>query len=180
MVSEQAKRGLDAIFTKAARAHLVLDEADSIEIEQLPGAPGVDTPGRKIVVLTISSYLFRLLTIFHVDPDRGTQAYYKGGEAGRACHEIFGERGNLCVGAMNRELGNHFPHTGMSTPAVLEGKCIGFLDALRPAYVSRHRIGINAAVSLHATLCLCAYAPIDFRVDATAALEEATGGLELF
>lgn len=178
-VSEDARQAVDHLFTQAVRANLVMDAADAIEIEQLPGSGIVETPEANIFVLTISSYLFRLLTVFHVDPDGAAAAYFSKDDAGRAFHEVFGEVGNLCCGAMNRELGKHFLHTGMSTPNMLGRRCVTYLNELKPDYVSRHRIGINDSVALHATLCLCAYAPIDFRVDTSAALEE-TGGLELF
>jgi len=67
----------------------------------------------------------------------------------------------------------------MSTPYALESKCAPFISELKPAYVSHHRIGINADISLHATLCLCAYKPLDFRID-TSCQDEETGELELF
>ena len=67
----------------------------------------------------------------------------------------------------------------MSTPYLLSGVCFPFLKELKPAYQAHHRIAINAAPVIDATLCLCAYAPIDFRVDAPA-YAPATGELELF
>jgi hypothetical protein len=54
-----------------------------------------------------------------------------------------------------------------------------FISELKPAYVTQHIIGINNDVSLFATLCLSAYAPIDFKVDTTV-VEEETGMLEMF
>ncbi|MFZ4535029.1 hypothetical protein [Propionivibrio sp.] len=179
VISEPAKQGLNFIFSKAARANLRVHAADTIEIEALPGLQIVETPEKKIVVLTVASYLFRLLTIFHVNDDKVTESYFTKSDHGRSFDEAFGEIGNVCCGVMNRELGNYFPHTGMSTPFVLESKCLPFLNELKPGYVSQHRISINNSVSMHATLCLCAYAPINFRVDTAIAAEE-TGELELF
>ncbi|MEN9480730.1 MAG: hypothetical protein RLZZ298_2125 [Pseudomonadota bacterium] len=179
MISEQAKQGVNYIFTKAVKANLTVDASDNIEVAQLHDAGFADIPGKNIVVLTISSYLFRLLIIFHVDADQATEAHFTKLQPERSFHEVFGEFGNLCVGAMNRDMGNHFLHLGMSTPYVLESRSLPFLNELKPGYVARHQIGINNAVSLHATLCLCAYAPIDFRVDMSA-VEEETGTIELF
>lgn len=179
MISEQAKQGVNFLFTKAVKANLSVDPADIVEVAQLPDAAFSDLPGNNIVVLTISSYLFRLLIIFHVNADRATEGYFTKSGSGRSFHEVFGEIGNLCVGAMNRDMGNHFLHLGMSTPYMLESRSLPFLNELKPGYIARHQIGINSDVSLHATLCLCAYAPIDFRVDTSAADEE-TGAIELF
>lgn len=178
-VSESARHAVDHVFAKAARANLAMDAADAIDIERLPGTSIVETPEANIFVLTISSYLFRLLTVFHVDPEGATAAYFCRGEAGQTFQEAFGEVGNLCCGAMNRELGKHFLHTGMSTPNMLGRGCVVHLNELKPDYVSRHAITINGGIVMHVTLCLCAYAPIDFRVDPAAEIEE-TGALELF
>ena len=179
MISEDAKNGVNHLFTRAARANLALNAADTITIEQLPGTAIGDTPEKRILVLTVVSYVFRLLTIFHLNNDAATEDYFTRSNPERDFGEVLGELGNLCCGAMNRDLGKHFLHTGMSTPYLLESQCLAFLKALNPAYVVQHRIVINDSVVLHATLCLCAYAPIDFRCD-TEMAEESTGELELF
>ncbi|WP_153109113.1 hypothetical protein [Propionivibrio limicola] len=181
-VSEQARRAVDLVFTNAARSALCLGPGDTIEIARLPGEQFIEPPASKIVVLTIASYLFRLLTIFHVEDDQAGEDYFLRGEAataGRAFLDVFAELGNMCCGAMNRELGRHFPHTGMSTPYVLDRHCLPFVRELKPAYLSQHRLQINDGVTLHATLCLCAYGDLDFRIDPVAPVE-ATGELELF
>ena len=179
MITENVKHGVDFIFTKAAKANLVATAGDSIEVTALPSGKLVETPEKNIVVLTVSSYLFRLLTIFHINRDKGTEAYFTKGDASVDFFEAFSELGNMCCGAMNRDLGNYFPHLGMSTPYVLDSKCLPFLKELKPNYVSQHNIVINGSINLHGTFCMCSYAPIDFRVDMSIA-EEATGALEMF
>lgn len=179
MISENVKQGVDFIFVKAAKATLAMNPGDHVAIEPMPAGKLIETPEKQIVVLTISSYLFRLLTIFHVNADKATTEYFTKGDANANFFEVFSELGNLCCGAMNRELGNYFLHLGMSTPYVLESKCIPFLKELKPNYMSQHDIVINDSIRLHGTLCMCSYANIDFRVDMTIA-EEETGALELF
>jgi hypothetical protein len=178
MISEAAGQSVKDSFERAARIHLAVSAGDSVVVEPL-AKEAVIEGARKIVVLTISSFVFRLLTFFHVSPDDGSGIYFAKGDETRPFSEVFGEIGNLCVGAMNRDLGSHFPHLGMSTPYMLEGLCAPHIDALSPSYVSRHRITINDTVRLHATLCLCAYAPLDFRI-AAAAAESTDGGIEFF
>lgn len=179
MISESAQQGFDLLFTRAARANFVMNPSDSIDVSPLPASRKFEPPESQIVVLTIASYLFRLLTIFHVDASAANTGYFVRDDAERSFFETFGEIGNMCCGAMNRELGRFFPHMGMSTPYVLDRKCLPFIAVLAPAYLSHYRIGINNTVTLHATLCLCAYGDIDFRVDPAVAAEE-TGALELF
>lgn len=183
MVSEQAQRSIDSIFSKAASKNLLLDQTcDVIEISHLPAsAPTeiVSAPYTQLFLLTISSYLFRLTTIFHVSKDKQAEAYYTRNGEGNDFLEVFSEQGNMCCGAMNRELGNHFLHLGMSTPSVLDSACTPFLNELKSNHISRHTIRINCAFSIQATLCLRAYANLDFKVD-THAPEEEYGTIELF
>ncbi|APR04768.1 hypothetical protein [Thauera chlorobenzoica] len=179
MISEQARQGVDLLFTRAVCANLVMNPSDTIDIATLPPSHRFDPPESRIVVFTIASYLFRLLTIFHVDAGKANVDYFARGGSGRPFFEVFGEIGNMCCGAMNRELGRFFPHMGMSTPSVLDRKCLPFIGTLDPAYLAHYRIEINRTASLHATLCLCAYGDIDFRVDPALA-EEESGALELF
>jgi hypothetical protein len=179
MISENAKEAVNELFARAARDTLGINPTDTIAIQRIHGNGIVERPGSRLVILTVASYTFRLITLFHVDADAATTAYFSRSAPDRDLEEVFGEIGNLCCGAMNRELGRYFPHTGMSTPYTLESGCIRFLQELNPSYVSCSRIGINDELSMHVTLCLCAYAPIDFRVDRDVTPEE-TGVLELF
>ena len=179
MISEHAKQGLDLIFTRAARACLAADASDSVLIEPLRGAQSIAAPQEHILVLTIASYVFRLLILFHLDKDERTQGYFTRGNPEQSLDDVIGEVGNLCCGAINRDLGHHFLHTGMSTPALLKKQCIPHLQELNPAYVSRHGIVINDSVRMQATLCFCAYSAIDFKAE-TVVTPEVSGELELF
>lgn len=179
MVTDEAKRGVNSIFTRAVVANLGRNETDSIKVVPISESALVDLPEARIFVLTIASYLFRLMTIFHLHPGKETDAFFTRSNPRLSCNEIFYEVGNLCVGAMNRELGTHFGHIGMSTPYMLESKCLPFIKDLKPNFLAQHRIEINDSLSMHATLCLCAYAPIHFSV-APNICAETTGALELF
>ena len=179
VISASSKEGVNFIFANAVRAHLVVGGNDCIEVEQLPETALIHPPEDFLVVLTVASYVFRLLVVFHLNGDRVTADYFANSNSALSLTESFGEIGNLCCGAMNRELGKYFLHMGMSTPHLLESKSFSFMDDLKPGYVSQFKIQINKSIFMHATLALCAYAPLDFRVDKTAALE-ATGELELF
>ncbi|SDH72456.1 hypothetical protein [Propionivibrio dicarboxylicus] len=179
MLSDQGKKSLDLIFTRAAKTNLVRDPNHQIKIEILPEARQMEALEENLVVLTISSYTFRLIVMFHVNSSGGAATYYSRGTEFASLIEVFGEMVNQCCGGMNRDLGKHFPHMGMSTPSLLNKRCLPFLRELNPTDVSRYRISINDSFSMHVSLCFCAFAPIDFRIDEHAA-EEALGELELF
>jgi hypothetical protein len=179
VISEQSKQSIDYIFGKSAKKSLILNPDDSCVIEQMTDCKDSEFLEREMVVLTISSLVFRVLTIFHIGEDRATRNYFLSKTTDKSLLEFFSEIGNLCSGAMNQELLRYFPHLGMSTPYTLSGRCLPFLNELKPGYLSRHAITINDSVRLQATLCLCGYAPIDFAVDRNDAIDT-SGELEFF
>jgi hypothetical protein len=179
VISEQSRLGIDFIFDRAARKALVLNPDDSCVIEKMPEDKSGDFQGRQMLVLTISSLLFRVLTIFHIDEDKTTRDYFLNKNPERSLEDFFSEIANLCSGAMNQELLKYFPHLGMSTPYWLSGQCLPYLKELNPGYLSRHAITINDSVCLHATICMCHYAPVHFEVDQKD-VEDISGELEFF
>lgn len=179
MISSQTKQSINYIFAKAAKATLALGSGDQCQVEVLPGKNEVELSGKHVVVFTISSFLFRVVIMFHIDSEPTTQNYFLKGKDDKSFTEIFTEAGNLCVGKINHELLRYFPHLGMSTPYILSGECIPFLNKLKPGYQSQHAISINSSICLHATVYMCGYAPIDFSADKNI-IEEATSELELF
>ena len=179
MISDQARKGIDHIFIRAAKGRLALDPADCCEVVPLNGVKAGAMPEQNIVILTISSLLFRLLLVFHIDENRATRDYFVKDATDRTFADAFSEICNLCCGAVNRDLLPYFPDLGMSTPYTLSARCVSYLGDLNPGHVSRFAITINGTVGLHASVCLCAHAPIHFVVDTTSVAEE-TGELELF
>ena len=183
MVSDSAKKGLELLFSKAVKSHLAMQASDPIEIELIPEHKRSVPPENQLHILTIANFFFKVLVIFHVDDAGKTSAYFSRPDSGLGFSDVFPEVCNLCCGAFNRDLGFYFPHLGMSTPYVLEHDCLDFIDLLRPAHLSQFRVQINDDITLHATLCICAYRPLDFRVDSARLVVvpvEDTGVLELF
>lgn len=179
MISAQTKQSIDFIFEKSAKRSLVINPEDVCLIEPVNAFQTGDIMEREMVVLTISSLLFRVMTIFHIGEDAQTRDYFLGNTADKSLIEYFSEIGNLCSGAMNQELLRYFPHLGMSTPYNLSGMCLPFLNELKPGYVSRHAITINDTVRLYATLYMNGYAPVDFVADQTE-VADTSGELEFF
>lgn len=179
MISAHGKDSFDRIFRKAAQARLPLESGDLCEIVPIAEASAGSTKDTQVVVLTISSIVFRLLLILHFDENDSAREYYLKEADERSFQEVFLEICNLCCGAMNQELLHHFPDLGMSTPYVLNARCLPHLHELKPGLLSSYSITLNGTVRLAGTLCVCADAPIDFVAD-TNALEETSGELEMF
>jgi hypothetical protein len=179
VISADAISSFDRIFRKAAQARLPVDANDSCDIAPLADASIGVTKNSQVVILTISSIVFRLLLILHFEEDDSTQRYYLNEADERPFQEVFLEICNLCCGAVNQELLNYFPDLGMSTPYVLDAHCLPHLHELKPQLLSSYSVTLNGDVRLAATVCVCAHAPIDFVAD-TSATEETSGELELF
>jgi len=182
VITAQAKDSFERIFRKASQARLPMGPGDTCEIVPLGAGTGTGTDatkGTQVVVLTISSIVFRLLLILHFDENDGMRGYYLKDDVERPFQEAFLEICNLCCGAMNQELLRYFPDLGMSTPYVLSARCLPHLRELKPDFVSAYSVTLNGSVQLAATVCVCADAPVDFVAD-TSAIEETSGELELF
>ena len=183
MISERARSSIDYLFTEAARSSLVLQPEDTCSIRPIVKDASAPASARDtILIITCSSFAFRVLTLLRLGDNAETRAYYAQGAAAEenSADALF-EAANLCSGAMNRGLSQHFPHVGMSTPYSLSGACLAHLEDLQPQHVLSYEITIRESVRLHATVCLCSYAPIDFAVSRRSATGTATTGeLEFF
>jgi len=179
MISSNAQASIEGILLRAARSRLPQQPDDACGI--VPLAQGYDSarPEANVIILTISSILFRLLLVFHFDEDASTREYFVKEASEVPLQDALLEICNLCCGAVNQDLLRYFPDLGMSTPYVLSARCLSHIEQLKPDYLSSYAITINGSVQLAATVCVCAHAPIDFVADMTA-VEESSGELELF
>lgn len=179
MLSDQTKQSIEHAFHRAIRANLTRTPDDVCAIAPAAGPGPGGKPGEILLVVTISSFVFRLLTLFQVGADPATRAYYL--SAGQqSLDEAFREFANMCCGALNRELSQQIPHLAMSIPYTLSSQCIAFLGELRPHFLSSSAITINDSVQLNATLCMCCSAAVDFVANAPPVAETTAGELEMF
>ncbi|WP_347554611.1 hypothetical protein [Robbsia sp. KACC 23696] len=185
MITERAAESFRRIFEKAALTRLVVQPGDRCEVIVQGQAPHAQTAERA-VILTISSIVFRLMLVLHVQDNARSRAYYLREDSAVSFDDSFLEVANLCAGAINQELLRDFPDLGMSTPYVLGPQCELHFDSMKPDYLCRFAVDVGgdaegevAPVRLAATLCVCTDATLDFATEIDMA--EAGGGeLELF
>ncbi len=178
MLSEQTKQNIEQAFHRSLRASLMRSPDDVCAIAPATGPGPGGQPGQTLLVVTISSFVFRLLTLFQVGADPATREYY-GNTTGQSLDEAFREVANMCCGALNRELARQIPHLAMSIPYTLSSQCMAYLGELQPQFVSSSAVSINDSVQLHVTLCMCCSAAVDF-VANTPVAESTAGELEMF
>ena len=184
MITERAKASFDRLLVSSLRSGMPVGGA-SVSVE--PVATIEKNKDKKIVVLTVSSYLFRALAIIYFKPDAATRAYFnRNAEEGSPAlgdeefYDRVAECGNVCVGALNRDLGPFFPHVGMSTPNIIDKDCMQYVDLLGCGLVKHYRVVLAGELTLHATLCVADYGLVDFHVDPAVEVEVDTGELEMF
>ena len=185
-VSDRAKQGLDHFVAQAVKSSLAPAGA-ACPVVQADDAAGPGS-GRELVMLTVSSYMFRVLLFIHFDRSLVMRAHLA--SMGNVTVETMDnerfddelmERGNLCCGALNRDLSIFFPHIGMSTPCLLKRSSVDHLGTVKPVLTRRYRAELGAGVEMHFTLAVCAFADLDFPFEPHAAVEEDTAGeLEMF
>jgi hypothetical protein len=184
MITTSACEGFDYLLKQGIKNHLVNQESDSYEILAVDDVASAYEP--HLVVLTISSYLFRLMVFIHFTADEPTRVHLAklskisaNDMNERVFMDAICERANMFCGAMSRDLVLSFPHVGMSTPNVVDRRCASHLHLLNPAYVRHFKVDVNDTASFRVTLCVNDYDKLDFRVDKMAA--EVDGGeLEMF
>jgi len=183
MISNQARKGFDFLLTRSLQASLSTS-AESCEIAVVSQLPEIEK--HETVILTVSSYLFRLMVMIHFKSDASTMdhiARMNGMQAQdmskQSFHDAIAEYGNLCCGILNRDLGAFFPHIGMSTPNFIGGQCMTYVEMLDCAHIQHFKIHVNDVSIFHVSLCVSAYEELDFVVNEN---EESanTGELELF
>jgi len=181
VISARSMQNLESAFHKAIKANLLREDDDSCEIASIESGSPDQYSERQLLLITISSFVFRLIVIFRIIDNPVTRAYYMRVNTTQQLDEVFAEVANMCGGSLSRELSYQFSHLAMSTPCVLNSQCMEFLDDLRPEYVARYGVTINDSVQLQATLCMCCSRPIE--VAAPTGTDEAdtgAGELEFF
>ncbi|MFL9879958.1 hypothetical protein PQR63_16275 [Herbaspirillum rhizosphaerae] len=183
MLSQSAKDGFDLLLTQSLKNSLV---PSGTEAQILTLTESADFPEKQMVVLTVSSYLFRLMVMFYFSPNDATRSHFarlnnvdEAEMSEQTFMDAIAESGNLCCGILNRDLGNFFPHIGMSTPNVIDKNCAAYLQKLNSQHIQHFAIDMDGSPRFHVSLCVSAYADIDFSVSAEE-LGSDTGELELF
>jgi hypothetical protein len=179
VLSEQTGRNLADAFRRAAAATLIRSPGDVCDIKTAKGAESELQTESPLLLITISSFVFRLVTVFQIFDSEATRQYYTGTGTESTAEEMFTEVVNLCCGALSRELSAQFKHLAMSIPYPLEASCLSFLGELKAGLTTTYDITINDAARMRVTLCMACSRPIE--ISAPAPEVSHTGGaLEMF
>ena len=179
MLSAQTAKNLADAFQRSVQATLVRNAGDACLVMPSAGPAPEKNASARLLMITISSFSFRLATIFRIPQEQPTRDYYTSG-AKISLDEVFAEVANMCCGAFGRELSAQFKHLAMSVPYGLEAHCLDFLASLQPSFQASFDVTINDAARIWTTFCLCCKHPVEFAPAAAVAANHTGGELELF
>lgn len=167
MISNRARDSLDQMVMLGIKASVGGVSPENCEISVLP--TNAEIAESKVVVLTVASYLFRLLVLVYFSPDESTKAHFSrmdGIESIKMSEQDFldaiRECGNICCGTLNRELARVYPHVAMSTPNIIDRECVDHLKLLGGGHLQHFRAVVGDGKQWHFSLCVRDYADIDF------------------
>lgn len=186
MTGSNAIFAIQRLFEKSLRESCGREARGGVVMTPAP------PPGKgqsHLIALSISSYLFRIVTLFDIACDRTTAAHLAkitlGGrhDAGRmVLRDTYAEFVNIVCGTAKRGLHAFFPHIGMSTPFFLESGCASHIDTLKPTHCRSLEAVVNDALRFRLTLCLFASpgSALDFHLDFHEEEDAPSGELEFF
>lgn len=183
MISAAAGASLDRMFVHSLESSFCAPSGERPLVA--PAEQVRPEAGAQMVVLMIAAHTFRLVMALHFAPSAGAPAFLAGldeaagADAAQALRDHMSERGNMCCGMVNRELGAFFAHTGMSTPHIIDSRSAPFMATLPHEHASHWHVSLDGQLQLQASLSLHTRAPMDFEWHAQAQAE-VTGELEFF
>lgn len=186
MISQRAKNGLEHLL------HRSLEESVRTELHtswqlQLVAEPN-ETSAQRFIMLTLSSYDFRMLVLLHFSTEEASVKYAADSlklsvtEFPEArYHDFLAELSNNFCGAFKRELCQYFPHLGMSTPNQLDWESLKHVKSWPVDHEIHIKANDEGGAEFHGSLYVSSFGELDFEMtqQPTEEIEE-TGALELF
>ena len=143
----------------------------------------------EFVLLTISSFHFRILVLLHFSA-MSTALNYVADALKQApeslttdgCYDYLAELGNQFCGEVKRIIGMHYPHIGMSTPMRLSNTSLPFVHNLKTCAATHVRAIRDDKDIFAGSIYLCTDDGFEFQVDSKLAKvnQVQTSALELF
>lgn len=184
MISNKATNSFDQMLVLGIKASMGEGSPDACAVEVLPNPQDIEET--QVVMLTVASYVFRLLVLIYFSPDESTKAHFANithvdpsEMSEQAFLDAIQECGNICCGTLNRELVRVFPHVGMSTPNIIERECVTHLANLPGGHLQHFRATNSAGRNFYFGICVRDFANIDFDW-APVEEEVAAGEMEFF
>jgi hypothetical protein len=143
----------------------------------------------EFVLLTVSSFHFRLLVLLHFSAMSSALKYVADALkqapeslTTEGCYDYLAELGNQFCGEVKRIIGMQYPHIGMSTPMRLSNTSLPFVHNLKTCLATHVRATRDDKDIFSGSIYLCTDDGFEFQVDSKLAKanQVQTSALELF
>ena len=187
MISLRAKTGFNQMLPRCLEASLRTEAHPTWQLQTI-AEPG-QFQSRRFVMLTVSSYDFRLLVLLHffenaasikyvadrlklADDDLPMPRYY----------DYLSEIGNNFCGSVKREMCQFYPHLGMSTTNHLGRESLMHAKSWPVEHESHVQALTADGIEFYGSLYVSAFGDLDFDLQMSVKQEESVemGALELF
>jgi len=149
----------------------------------------VDIKQDEFVLLTVSSYHFRMLVLLHFSAKNDALNYVASALkqppesiTSNGCYDYLAELGNQFCGEIKRIVGTKYSHLGMSTPKRLSNSSLPYVHDLKTTTATHVRAIRDGKDVFVASIYLCVDEDFDFQVDINLAMSQQVEAstLELF
>jgi hypothetical protein len=195
MITERAKMSFDTIFPRCMEEALSSDAHQNWDIQAVSEK---DITAKQFIMLTVSSYEFRLIVLFHFSSDATSRQYVldvlnkyaKDNEKVLSTdltvskyYDFLSELGNLMCGVLKREIFQFYPHLGLSTPNILTKDSQQYVNGSPIDHAIHMKASTDDDIEFYGSIYVSSSGTLDF--DPAAAINKSaevvdTGALELF
>jgi hypothetical protein len=171
----------DSIVTALAEG---LGESEAITLQDNVERSNIDE--EQVIILTISSHVFRLLIVMNLTMDDTFDGYIsqclgQGGNSDKTkVYDYLNEVGNLLCGSLKRDLQSSVNALGMSTPNLLKAETLNHVDSLKVDQEYHLRVSFSGEKLMYVSYYLSAYGDLDVQTQTHSESDVGVSELEFF
>ena len=186
MISPRAKIECAKLFPQCLGESL---RSEAHPIWRTQPVDGKEIDAKRFIMLTLSSYDFRMLVVLHFSADTAALNYaadslkIASGELSLPqFHDYLSEVGNLLCGSIKRHLKSSYPNLGISTPNQLGSESIKYVEICAIDHAIHSMATAEDGTIFYGSLYMSSVGDFDIDPNAISTGEEIVemGALELF
>ncbi len=163
MLSDKSKIEIEQIMSNSIKNKLSLFKRD-FKVQNINNA--VDIQNKEAILITISSYLFKMHLFFYFtfDDECKDMISELTNQTEISNHyDYIHEFWNTFCGDIKKELIYTFPHTGMSTPNIIPKDCSNFINDLQCDFLKHYEINLDNGINFNSSICISTYDEVEFK-----------------
>lgn len=186
MMTPRAKTGVATLLKRYLEESL---RTEAHPTWRMQAVEEKDIQAKRFIMLTISSYDFRIIVLLHFSSDEASMKYVasrlkiSASELVATQYQDFlSEVGNILCGALKRGLLQFFPYLGVSSPNQLDCESLKYVTSYKMDYALHLKATAGDETEFYGSVYISSFGELDFDPNAISNTEEKAdvGALELF